>query len=271
MDDITEDIARTRALRQSEASLRVATQDLARSNRALAEFASVASHDLREPLRKIRAFGDRLQRREGASLSEDGRSDLGRMVEAAERLQAMISDMLDLARLPTGERVQRLTPLATLATEAIADLSEAIAASGASVEVGPLPTTLVDPIQMRRVFQNLIGNALKFQAPGVPPRVTVGAGEPFLQEDGTAAVEVWVQDEGIGIDERFADRIFQPFERLHGRDEYEGTGMGLAICRTILELHGGTIRASGDVGVGTRITLTLPLRAEALPPREVRA
>jgi light-regulated signal transduction histidine kinase (bacteriophytochrome) len=241
--------------------LAAANESLAHSNRELEQFASVASHDLQEPLRKIQAFGDRLQTRYGQELGEQGADYLKRMLASAMRMRSLIDALLTFSRVTS--KAQPFTPvdLAATAEDVIADLEERIQRDGGRVEIGPLPSLEADPLQMRQLFQNLIGNGLKFSRPGTPPvvkvesRLLTNAGE-----NGEAPrSEISVRDNGIGFEEIYLDRIFDLFQRLHGRHEYEGTGMGLAICRKIVERHGGTITAESSLGQGATFLVTLPL------------
>lgn len=238
--------------------------ELARSNRELEDFAFVASHDLQEPLRKIIAFGERLESREGQALSDEGRDYVERMRRAAERMKALIDDLLAYSRVTT--RAQPFAPvdLGEVVDEVLGDLEVRIEAGGARVEVGPLPRVDADRVQMRQLFQNLLANALKFHRPGEAPIITVAAAAPA-----GATVEIEVADQGIGFDEKYLERLFKPFHRLHGRDSYEGTGIGLAICKKIVDRHHGTITARSSPGDGARFTIRLPL--EQPEPREENA
>lgn len=242
------------AQREAEEAVRRKTEELERSNRELQQFAYAASHDLMEPLRKVTAFGDLLRKRSGAALDEIALDFLARMQDAAARMARLIEDLLQYSRLLGDARPFERVELATTVRLVLADLEARIAETGATVEVGELPVLRAHPFQMRQLFQNLIANALKFRRPGTAPRVSVTAAPAA---DGF--VSVTVADDGIGFEERFAERIFQPFVRLHTRSEYEGTGMGLAICRRILLRHGGWIAAKGEPGRGAAFTVTLPL------------
>jgi signal transduction histidine kinase len=226
--------------------------ELDRSNRELREFAYVASHDLQEPLRKIQAFGDRLRARFGDALGEQGNDYIARMQGAAARMQALIQDLLTYSRASSKEMSVRPVDLDALARDVISDLSERIRATGGTVQLEPLPTFPADPTQMRQLLQNLVGNALKFHRDGVPPVVKVRG------DSGPEWTRIVVQDNGIGFDEQYADRIFTPFQRLHGRMAYEGTGMGLAICRKIAERHGGRISVRSAPGAGTTFEVLFP-------------
>lgn len=229
------------------------TAELHRSNRELEQFAYVASHDLQEPLRKVLAFGDRLKARCADQVGDQGREYIERMQTAAARMRTLIQDLLTYSRVGTRAVEFAPVPLGEVAAEVLSDLELRLEQTGATVDLGPLPAVEADRLQMRQLFQNLIGNALKFRRPDAPPRVTVRA-----ETDGDRC-RLTVTDNGIGFDNTYADRIFQVFQRLHGRDEYEGTGIGLAICRKIAERHGGTITADGRPGLGATFAVTLPL------------
>lgn len=250
-----------------EEQLRDLAARLERSNRELEDFASVASHDLQEPLRKIQAFGDRLKVRSGVALGEEGRDSLERMQNAAARMRTLIDDLLSFSRITTQARPFTPVPLTQVAREVVSDLEERIRQTAGRVEVGDLPTVAADRTQMRQLLQNLIANGLKFHRPEVPPVLRVlgrvlpddGAGPGGDRPPGPRRCEIVVEDNGIGFEEKYLDRIFNVFQRLHGRGEYEGTGMGLAICRKITERHGGSITARSTPGRGSTFLVTLPL------------
>ena len=247
--DITE---RTRA----QAALARKALELARSNAELEQFAYVSSHDLQEPLRKIQAFGDRLKTKCGDAIGDQGLDYLDRMQNAAGRMQVLINDLLTLSRLKT--KAQPFAPLSlrTIARAVVSDLETRIERLNATVEVGPLPTISADASQMSQLLTNLIGNALKFHRPEEPPLVKVSSS---VTETGPRSCQIVVEDNGIGFEEKYVDRIFQVFQRLHGRNEYEGTGIGLAICRQIAERHGGKITARSEPGKGSKFIVTLPV------------
>jgi PAS domain S-box-containing protein len=229
------------------------TIQLQQSNRELEDFAYVASHDLQEPLRKIQAFGDRLKVKYAETLVGDGIDYLDRMQKAAGRMQALINDLLVFSRITTKAQPFAAVDLEEIAHEVVHDLEVRIHQAGGEVIVGALPAIDADALQMRQLLQNLVGNGLKFHRPDLPPRVEI-SGKVF---NNTA--EITVSDNGIGFDEKYADRIFTMFERLHGRAAYEGTGIGLAICRKIAHRHGGEIRANSVPGAGAQFVVTLPV------------
>ncbi len=249
------DLANQQLARAVE-DLRGSSLRLERSNRELQDFASVASHDLQEPLRKVLAFGDRLKTGCGDALDEKGQDSLDRMLAATRRMQSLIQDLLSFARVTSQARPLVPVDLDRIAREVLSDLEVRIAESHAVVELRDLPVIVADGTQMRQLLQNLIGNALKFHLPGVAPAVHV------YTERVEGILRLIVKDEGIGFDEKYLDRIFTVFQRLHGRSEYEGTGIGLAICRKIAQRHGGDITASSSLGQGASFVVSLPSRRE---------
>lgn len=242
-----------RERKSAEAELHEAMLRLEQSNRELEDFAYVASHDLQEPLRKIQAFGDRLHSKYASELPEQAQDYIARMQSAARRMQVLINDLLAFSRVTTKAQPFVPVDLEHVAREVAHDLEIRTHEAGAHVEIGKLPEIDADPLQMRQLLQNLISNALKFRREGVPPLVVVAG-----SIDGEKA-QIAVTDNGIGFEEKYADRIFTMFERLHGRGAYEGTGIGLAICRKIVERHGGEVMACSTPGVGSTFTITLPL------------
>ncbi len=242
--------------RDANDKLRAYAKRLERSNRELETFASVASHDLQEPLRKIRAFGDRLCSKFGAQLDPGARDYLNRMCAAAARMQELIENLLTFSRVTTKARPFARVDLGRVARDALSDLESRVTESGGRVDVGELPSLDADATQMRQLLQNLLGNALKFHRAGIPPIVRVSS--RALPDDNR--FEMTVQDEGIGFEQQYAERIFGMFQRLHGRSEFEGTGIGLAVCRKIVERHDGTIVARGVPGEGSVFTVTLLYR-----------
>lgn len=266
-------VARDVTLRaEREGSLISANQELAESNRALEHFAYVASHDLQEPLRKITAFGDRLGRKYGGVLDETGLDYLRRMQGAAGRMSALIEDLLIFSRVTARKEEPESVDLPTLLDDLVADLDAAAERVGGRFErEGDFASVRGRPFQIRQLFQNLLGNALKFHRDDVPPVVRI-RGEIIqrVPPGGTVPrpwLQVKVEDNGVGFEPRHAERIFRIFERLHGRDRFEGTGMGLAICARIVELHGGTIAAEGMPDEGATFTVTLPVDETTLEAR----
>jgi signal transduction histidine kinase len=241
-------------------------EELARSNSELEQFASVASHDLQEPLRKIRMYGQRLLKQAGGELPQGVVSDVTRMHDAAERMQRLIDDLLSFARVTSRHREFERVDLTVLARQVVGDLEARVHELDAEVEIGELAVVEADPAQMGQLLQNLVSNALKFHRDGVRPIVRIGAD---LLEGGLArfAAEsvngrccvITVEDNGIGFEPRYADRIFSAFERLHSRSEYDGTGIGLSIARKIAWRHGGELTATSTPGCGSTFTLTLPI------------
>ncbi|MEA2488627.1 MAG: hypothetical protein QOH21_419 [Acidobacteriota bacterium] len=241
-----------RARKRADEELKAALTRLEQSNRELEDFAYVASHDLQEPLRKIQAFGDLLRAKHAEALPEQGRDYIERMQSAAKRMQVLINDLLSFSRVTTKAQPFVRVDLSSVAAEVVKDLEVRLHDSGGRIDIGPLPAIEADPLQMRQLLQNLAGNALKFHRPDVPPVVEIRA----QLENGHCRITV--SDNGIGFEEKYADRIFTMFERLHARTKYEGTGIGLAICRKIAERHGGEIRAHGTPGEGATFVVTLP-------------
>ena len=236
--------------RSVESLIRRTRLDLERSNRELQEFAAVASHDLQEPLRKILAFGERLQARAGASLDAMAADYLARMLDASSRMRRLIDDALQCARLSAGTAHIEKVSLDGAVSGALANL---VMPAGATVEVTSLPTIDADAGQMRQLFQNLLSNACKFRRHDVALAVTVAA-----EQVDTDTWAITVADNGIGFDQQHADRVFAMFQRLHGR-QFDGSGIGLAVCRRIVERHRGSIEARGVTGVGASFVVRLPI------------
>ncbi len=259
-------ILRARALererRRLEQLVAMHTRELAdknlrleRSNGDLEYFAYIASHDLQEPLRKIQAFSDRVTTRYAERLDDQGRDYLSRMSNAAARMQLLIDALLGLSRVSSKKLASEPVELKSVVQEVLGDLEIRLQSSGGRVEVGDLPDTEGDAVQLRQLFQNIIGNALKFSRPGEAPVVRVST----VRLEANGMMEIRVQDNGVGFESKDAERIFLPFQRLHGRAQYEGTGIGLTICQKIVERHGGTIRAESAPDAGTSFFITLPI------------
>ena len=251
---LVNELSASRAMSQR---LTAAAAELRRSNTELEQFAYVASHDLREPLRKVTSFCQLLAERYAGQLDERADQYIGYAVDGATRMNQLINDLLAFSRV--GREAPNLipTPLNDIVAAALADLGTAIEESDASVSVGALPTVAVDPTLIRTVFQNLIANAIKFRAEP-SPHVEIAA-----ERDG----DYWLlscRDNGIGVAPENADRIFVIFQRLHSRETYPGTGIGLAMCRKIVEHHGGRMWLDTSDADGTRMCFTLP----ATEPRQ---
>jgi PAS domain S-box-containing protein len=245
--------------KQVEEALAQRAAELARSNAELEQFAFVASHDLQEPLRKIQTFGDRLKAKCAETQSAEAQDYLERMQNAAARMRTLINDLLAFSRVIRSSEPFVPVDLAQIAKEALGDLEVRIEKTGAKVEVANLPTIEADPMQMRQLVLNLLSNALKFQAPGNVPMVKLTA-RTFNVLSGEQVCELSVEDNGIGFDEKYLDKMFAVFQRLHGRSEYEGTGVGLAVCRRIVDRHHGRIAAHSRPGQGATFTITLPVQ-----------
>jgi PAS domain S-box-containing protein len=233
-------------------------RELERSNRELTEFASVASHDLRAPLRSVTSFVSLLDEDYHETFTDEGRTYVTRIKAAVSRMTGLIDGLLALARVRAKGEPFATVQLGEVMQDVVHDLAHGLAESGGSVDVGPLPAVEADRLQMRQLLQNLIGNAIKFRRSGVPPRVVVSA-SPIARVDGDDVLwELRVADNGIGLEPANTDRIFKPFERLHSHTSFEGSGLGLAVCARIVERHGGRIRAEGQPGVGTTLIVTIP-------------
>jgi len=248
-----------RDLRRTEAQLQRSNDALRQRNLELQQFVMVASHDLQEPLRKLQTFGDRLQETLGNRLHDAERDYLDRMINAAERMRALIEDLLGYSAL-TAQHSQRMAvDLGEVVRVVLEDLEAQIAKTGATVTIGSLPTISGDPVQMRQLLQNLIGNALKYHAAEQTPQITVES-TPVASTAGVMH-RIRIADNGIGFDDRYRERIFAPFQRLHARSEYSGNGIGLAIARKVCEQHGGSIAAHGVPGEGAEFVIVLPERS----------
>jgi signal transduction histidine kinase len=263
-EEVAERSRAEREVRQQEERLRLYSRELERSNLELEQFASVASHDLQEPLRKIQAFGDRLSAQFTGGLPAQAADYLARMLAAAGRMRALIDDLLTYSRIARKGRAFAPVDLSEVASEVVSDLEGRLQSTGGRVEVGELPMLDADRMQMRQLLQNILANALKFRKPDVPPVVRVEARRAGPAAEGEGFWELVIEDNGIGFENQYRDRIFNMFERLHGRNEYDGTGMGLAICRRIVERHHGTISAESVPGTGTTFQIRLPVKQPSI-------
>ncbi|MED5814197.1 CHASE3 domain-containing protein [Mycolicibacterium sp. 050232] len=253
------------ASRSAQAALDQQADELRRSNAELEQFAYVASHDLQEPLRKVASFCQLLEKRYGDKLDERGVEYIGFAVDGAKRMQVLINDLLTFSRVGRLNATHTEVDLDAALDSALNNLATAIEESGAEIRRGeePLPSVDGDPTLMTMVWQNLIGNAVKFRLDGVAPRIVID----YREGTGELA-ENWVfsvSDNGIGIGEEFVDKVFVIFQRLHGRDAFGGTGIGLALCKKIIEHHGGSIWIDTTYTTGTRFMFTLPVTPTTVP------
>ncbi len=231
-------------------------EDLKATQHELEQFVHAASHDLQEPVRTLISYGSLLAEDIGDDLSEDARADIGHIQTAARRMQILITDLLQLSRTGRNPLQPTFVSLQECFDEALGSLASRVEETSASIHSAALPEVLGEPTLLSLTFQNLLGNAMKFVSPGVRPRIEVSADRDSSQWT------VCVQDNGIGIRPEYAVQIFQPFKRLHGMTEYEGSGIGLAICKKAVERHGGTIWVDSQPGEGARFRFTLPAAAE---------
>jgi PAS domain S-box-containing protein len=260
--DVSDRKSAEEQLRKAAEELERKAAELTQSNAELEQFAYVASHDLQEPLRMVASYTQLLARRYRGRLDEDADEFIGYAVDGATRMQALIQDLLAYARVGSRAREPENVALAAVVDRVIDDLFASIQEAGATVTRDELPTVQADSVQVGQLFQNLITNAIKFRGEQ-PPQVHVSAD----QVDGTWVFSV--ADNGIGIAPEYTDRIFVIFRRLHGRDEYPGTGMGLAICKKIVERHGGRIWVESTPGQGATFRFTLAPSRE--PSRDAAA
>jgi light-regulated signal transduction histidine kinase (bacteriophytochrome) len=242
------------------------SDELSRSNRELEEFAFVASHDLQEPLRKIQAFSDRLESMFKDELGEKGTDYIARMKNAAQRMSNLINDLLEFSRVTTRGKDFTDTDLNSILNDIKSDLEIAINECNAQIVTANMPVIQADPSQMHQLFLNLISNAVKFRGPNVDPVINIDFERVSeFSEDHNSEISwhvITVRDNGIGFSDEYADKIFVPFQRLHGRSQYKGTGIGLSVCRRIVERHGGSIAAISTLGEGATFIIKLPVDAE---------
>lgn len=261
------DITRLKTYQQQ---LQELVGQLEHSNQQLQQFASVASHDMQEPLRKIQSFGSMLLSEYGETLPERGQDFLRRMQQAAARMQQLVKDLLTYSRLSTQDFPIAHVDLNHVLAEALTDLELTIEEKAAQLQLSPLPTILGNAFQLRQLFFNLVGNALKFHQPGLAPVVDISSEEIAAHQAPTSVKNkypglpvtlITVADKGIGFEEHYKDRIFKPFQRLHGHSQYAGTGIGLAICRQVVEGHGGALEVQSKPGEGSTFFIYLPLKS----------
>lgn len=252
--------------RRMQQQLENSVADLQRSNESLQQFAYVASHDLQEPLRKIQAFGDMLKLTYAERLG-DGADMVGRMQTAAGRMSGLIRDLLAYSRLATQNEPMRPIALSEVMQQVLENLELTVQETGALIQVSQLPTLTGDEFQLEQLFQNILSNALKFRQETLQPVITLTTRTiaydqlpPDVKPLRRAAIyhAISVTDNGIGFDERYRERIFQVFQRLHGKQQYAGTGIGLAIVQRVADNHGGAVEAHGRLGHGASFTVYLP-------------
>jgi PAS domain S-box-containing protein len=262
LDDVTEQKKAEMAIQEREKELRAYAHRLELVNQELQEFAFIASHDLQEPLRKIQTFGNMLRTRCATALDERGMDYLVRMENAATRMRGLIHDLLEFSRVTTRPAAYKPVDLREILNDIIEVFELRLPNEGTHIEISDLPVIDADESQMKQLFQNLVGNALKYKNDKEPPHIRIYGKKPDNE-----FCQIFVEDNGIGFEQEFAEKIFAPFQRLHPKGEYEGTGMGLAICRKIVERHGGTITARSRPGRGATFIITLPFRSDkkALP------
>ena len=262
MDEIESQVA---ARQLAEAALQQKMEQLARSNAELEQFAYVASHDLQEPLRKIEAFGDRLKTKCSKDLSDRGVEYIDRMQNAAGRMRILIQDLLEFSRVASKSQPFSAVNLQEIVTGVLSDLETRIDETQSTIDIGELPILDADPLQMRQLFQNLIGNAMKFRRIEEPLKVEIQSKSLQIMENngqpkGMDVYQITIADNGIGFEQKYTDRIFRVFQRLHSRSDYDGTGIGLAVCTKIVERHGGSITAESTLGQGATFIVTLPFQ-----------
>jgi len=254
-----------------EANIKQITIQLAQANKELQDFSVIASHDLQEPLRKIVAFNERIQSLSNGNLNPEARQYMTRVQNTIHRMQNLINALLQYSRVTTRAQESVQVDLNKLVQDLINDLDLRIQDTQATIQiVNPLPMVEGEPTQLYQLFQNLLTNSLKYARHDVPPIIRISSG-PIEAPDRVGMdlladvvldyfTQIKIEDNGIGFDSKYAQKIFSPFQRLHGRNEYEGTGMGLAICHKIAERHHGKIYAESEPGQGSRFYLVLPLK-----------
>ena len=263
INEMAESLAKREVERkEAEGAIREYAENLERSNRDLMDFANITSHDLQEPLRKISTFTDMLLMRYAENLDQQGKDYLQRIRASAKRMQTLIIDLLTFSRISTKSQPLDEVDLNFTLDQVLNDLDLKIEESGATINIEKLSSLHADPVQMHQLFLNLIGNSLKFKKSGELAIIDVSGNLKLIQAgDGSYSeiYEIKVSDNGIGFDEKYLDRVFQPFQRLHNQIEYEGNGMGLAICRKIVERHEGDITAESKPGQGATFIVRLPV------------
>jgi signal transduction histidine kinase len=264
--DVTQEFELTEKLREREQYLKELNQSLAQKNeqlelknRELESFNFIASHDLQEPLRKIQIFSNRILTETREPLHGETLNHFGRISEAAARMQKLIDDFLAFSQTINSPRTFEWVELADVIEEAKADMHARIIEKKACIKTAPLPTLKIIPFQVKQLFVNLISNSLKYSKDNVPPLIQISAVTPPCANGEVRFAQITFSDNGIGFDQKYADRIFELFQRLHNKNRYSGTGIGLALCRKICENHGGSISVTSEPGVGTTFHIALPM------------
>ncbi len=251
--------------RQIEEALKNKIEELFRSNRELEEFAYIASHDLQEPLRKITTFSDRLAEKYKDSLDDEGNMYIKRIVASAGNMRSLINDLLEFSRISKSENQFQNVDMDVVIKLVLHDFEVPIEEAKAIINLGELPGIMAIPSQMKQLLGNIISNSIKFRKPGLPPVINITSSRLSGQEKSDYLLQphytyfkIQIEDNGIGFENEYAQKIFQVFQRLHGRSEYPGTGIGLAICKKIVECHNGHIYAENVEGMGARFVIILP-------------
>lgn len=243
----------------AEDTLRKKNKELERTNQELSSFAYIASHDLQEPLRKIQTFISRISELEKENLSEKSRDYFKRIENAGERMQQLIDDLLSYSRTRPDETKVEPVNLNIILQEVTKSLSQSVEEKNATIDIGTLPTVRGIRFQLQQIFSNLLSNALKFSKPDIAPKITVTSSEEHPTGNRGAVHHIIVSDNGIGFEKEYSEKIFELFQRLHGRSEYPGTGIGLAIVKKIMENHNGTVYAQSEPGEGSSFHLLFPV------------
>ncbi|TDQ29305.1 sensor histidine kinase [Zeaxanthinibacter enoshimensis] len=265
MTDLTDFKNKEKLILQYQQNLKLKNKELSTTNKELASFVYIASHDLQEPLRKIQTFISRLEDKETSNLSSRGEDYFQRITQAATRMQNLIEDLLDYSRASNENKVYVKTDMNEIVNEVLNDLHVLIEKAGAEIEVGELCEAEVIPFQFKQLILNLVSNSLKFTVPGRKPRITIESKIYSERPNGLRKLpkkdnycHLVISDNGVGFSQKYSDKLFELFQRLHSRDEYEGTGIGLAIVKKIVENHHGMVSAEGKLGEGATFNIWFP-------------
>ncbi len=253
----------TEKLKKQEQDLHAYSEKLAKSNKELEQFAYTASHDLQEPLRKIQFFGSRLKTNYENVLEEKAIDYIDRMINAVTRMENFIKDLLQYSRISTMAKPPEKVDLNEAVKEVLGDLDISIQETKAAIKIDNLPVIDAEPMQIRQLFQNIIGNAIKYRRTDAAPNISITC-RATGNENNSKIYEINITDNGIGFDNSYSEKIFGLFQRLHGKSEYEGTGIGLALCKKIVEQHGGSIKAYGKVNEGSVFIIMLPVKHDSI-------